>query len=400
MKDGFKNSHEKSGMSLPPSILKRIETINLIDLSTEADNLTSLMPFCLYDPCAELGSVLAYSYKMGYLKTVEAKACSFNLMKMDFWLSNPMIVRQIMEIWASLYEVEKKILKYINNPENSQERENFINYSKTLVHGTRYFTEIKFGDPNFPKARNILTAIGKLDKGFPEKKIKRNYDILCEMCHPNFPFISLMVNLDIQSKAFGENLQQTYFNFINLQLDLLESSIKGIKTCLYNIFELCNKKIDPENNRDKRLTKFEELFYDYSEDLLKGDPIKLFSIRADAVNESGRIGISIDIGKLPIDNEFHRNVSQQLAQPVKFAIDSLSYDTKLAISSKINKFQKNKPIPIFSIDVFLVMDDDGKSLWYTSAFIDKWASKFEDIVQNALYAREKCLEIICSIDFS
>jgi len=45
------------------------------------------------------------------------------------------------------------------------------------------------------------------------------------------------------------------------------------------------------------------------------------------------------------------------------------------------------------------MADDGKSLWYTSAFIEEWAAKFDDIVQNSLYAREKCLEIICSTDF-
>jgi hypothetical protein len=125
----------------------------------------------------------------------------------------------------------------------------------------------------------------------------------------------------------------------------------------------------------------------------------MFSIKANAIKKSGKFGISIDFGKFSINTEIHQNISKQLGIPVKTAIDNLSYPTKLAISSRIKKSRQNKPLHIFTIDVWLEMADDGKSLWYTSAFIEEWAAKFDDIVQNSLYAREKCLEIICSTDF-
>lgn len=385
-------------IEISPKMLKRIEEIKSISLSKEANDLESLLPFCLYEPFTELGPVLSYSYKIGFLKAAEAKACSIKLVESGFWLSNALIIRHLIEIWSILYEIEREIITYTNNPDDINAKDNFKNYCKKLINGTRYFHEQHLGDTEFPKARSIITAIEKLDKDYPDQEIKKDYDIFCEMCHPNYPFLSYMIDFDV-SKELDKKIPKRYDSFLNLQLNALENSIKGIKLCLFNISELCSKKINLHVNPDEIIQNTEALVFDQYEDLLKGEPLQIFSIRANAIKESKKIGISIDFGKFSMDNEMHRNISKKLAIPVRTAIDNLSYATKLAISSKIKKSRLNKPLHIFTIDAWLSMADDGKSLWYTSAFIEEWAVKFEDIVQNASYAREKCLEIICSIDF-
>jgi|GEM_PF-3301132 hypothetical protein len=382
---------------ISPRLEKRVEEIKSISLSDEANILECLMPLCLYEPFKEFGPVLSYSYNIGFLKAAEAKACSLSLVQSGFWLSNVLVIRHLIEIWSVVYEIERKIKIYTDNPSDVKTKDDFKNYSITLISGTRYFHDLHPENLEFRKARNILTAIEKLDIDYPDREVKKNYGILCEMCHPNFPLLSYMIGFDI-SKELDRKIPEKYESFLNLQLNTLESSILGIKSCLFNITEFCSKinlKAKTEGN-----TQNSEVFvYNQYEELLRGEPILMFSIKANAIKKSGKFGISIDFGKFSINTEIHQNISKQLGIPVKTAIDNLSYPTKLAISSRIKKSRQNKPLHIFTIDVWLEMADDGKSLWYTSAFIEEWAAKFDDIVQNSLYAREKCLEIICSTDF-
>jgi len=391
----MQNPNDSVGTSL--KLQKRIEEIKSISLSDEANILESLLPLCLYEPFTEFGPVLSYLYTIGFLKASEAKACSLTLVQSGFWLSNVLVIRHLIEIWSVVYEIERKIKVYTNNPADNKTKDDFKNYSKTLIHGTRYFHDLHPENSEFPKASNILTAIEKLDKDYPDREIKKNYGILCEMCHPNYPFLSYMIDFDV-SKELDRKIPEKYYSYLNLQLNTLENSIQGIKSCLSNITELCSK-INLKTKIEDNSQNSDVFVYNQYEELLRGEPIQMFSIKANAIKKSGKLGISIDFGKFSIDTEIHQNISKQLSIPVKTAIDNLSYATKLAISSRIKKSRLNKPLHIFTIDVWLEMADDGKSLWYTSAFIEEWAAKFEDVIQNSLYAREKCLNIICSIDF-
>jgi len=382
---------------ISPKLKERVEEIKSIGLSDEANILKGLMPLCLYKPFTEFGPVLSYLYMIGFLKAAEAKACSLTLLQSGFWLSNGLVIRHLIEIWSVVYEIERKIKIYTNNPSDVKTKDDFKKYSITLINGTRYFHDLHPDNLEFPKARNILTAIEKLDIDYPDREVKKNYGILCEVCHPNFPVLSYMIPFDI-SKELDRNIPEKYESFLNLQLNILENSIQGIKSCLFNITELCSK-IDLKVKAEGIIQNSDIFAYNQYEELLRGEPIQMFSIKANAIKKSGKLGISIDFGKFSMYTEKNKNISKQLSIPVKTAIESLFYATKLAISSRIKNYRPNKPLHIFTIDVWLEMADDGKNLWYTSAYIEEWAAKFEDIVKNSLFAREKCLEIICSIDF-
>ncbi len=137
---------------------------------------------------------------------------------------------------------------------------------------------------------------------------------------------------------------------------------------------------------------FETFPPDVAQAILEGRPIRVHTAKVSVVRMGSEIGVVITT--LPPDGRSKKweQTNQKIRQILKNEMEQLPAKTKTALVAIARLMPEEKSIPLFQVETWFSMGDDGGILWEVPALMGLATIYLPDVVKAFERAREKILQ--------
>lgn len=215
-----------------PDLMARLAEMESMDFRKEIANIDRLLMEVIngrFKEDSPIDILSIYLFQCVLWRGEELRQNALHLIRLNQWLTSPLIIRALMELAAVSYVVDKNIALCISNPEKIPEVQEF---TKRLMEGTRLPKSFwERGDESFEPTviQNILNFLDMIVKDEVDPEARTMYEIISEFCHPNHAVPRRLIVDNIEYNSGTRDCSEKYMMLIEGQLKFLYRAIDMIK---------------------------------------------------------------------------------------------------------------------------------------------------------------------------